>query len=75
MVHFGQMLQTYACQQWLTTGIHYSFYAPNFEKVEGAYCFGLVRLSGRPAVHPSVTRLKYAILKMDSTLKITDVCF
>ena len=21
-----------------------SFYAPNFEKVEGAYCFGLVRV-------------------------------
>ena len=27
------------------------FYAPNFEKVEGEYCFGLVR--------PSVTNLRY----------------
>ena len=30
------------------------FYAPNFEKVEGAFCFGLVR----PCVHPSVTSLR-----------------
>ena len=22
---------------------HFSFYAPNFEQVEGVYCFGLVR--------------------------------
>ena len=28
-------------------GLHF-FYAPNFEKVEGAYCFGLVHLSLRP---------------------------
>ena len=26
------------------------FYAPNFGKVEGAYCFGLVS----PSIHPSV---------------------
>ena len=30
-------------------------YAPNFEKVEGAYCFGLVR----PSVSPSVQNLRY----------------
>ena len=30
------------------------FYVPNFEKVEGAYCFGLVRLCFRVSVPPSV---------------------
>ena len=30
-------------------------YAPNFKKVEGAYCFGLVC----PSVRPSVTNLRY----------------
>ena len=32
------------------------FYAPNFEKVEGAYCFGLVRPCVRPCVRPYVRR-------------------
>ena len=27
------------------TGVAWACYAPNFEKVQGAYCFGLVRLS------------------------------
>ena len=26
------------------TGVAWACYAPNFEKVQGAYCFGLVRL-------------------------------
>ena len=34
------------------------FYAPNFGKVEGAYCFGLVRPSVLPSVRPCV-RSKY----------------
>ena len=33
----------------------FSFYAPNFEKVEGAYCFGLVRPSVCLSVLPSIT--------------------
>ena len=35
-----------------------TFYAPNIEKVEGAYCFGLVR----PCVHLSV-RYKFKIVR------------
>ena len=35
-----------------------SFYAPNFEKVEGAYCFGLVCPSVRASVRPFVRPLQ-----------------
>ena len=43
------------------------FYAPNFGKVEGAYCFRLVRLS----VHPLQNLLRYSfeISYMDSSSK------
>ena len=38
------------------------YYAPNFERVEGAYCFGLVRpsvhLFVRVSVFPSVTNVR-----------------
>ena len=34
-------------------------YAPNFEKVEGANCFQLVRPSVRPFVHP-LKKLSYS---------------
>ena len=38
------------------------FYAPNFEEVEGAYCFWGVRLSVRPSVrHVHATVLKFHI--------------
>ena len=39
------------------SGLHRrsSFYAPNFEEVEGAYWFGPVRLSVCPSVRLSVT--------------------
>ena len=46
-----------------------SFYAPNFGKVEGAYCFGLV--------HPS-EKLKDRVLKFQILIhhqKITDTYF
>ena len=39
-----------------TCAVPESFYAPNFGKVEGAYCFLLVRPSVRACVRPSVTK-------------------
>ena len=37
-----------------TCAVPESIYAPNFRKVEGAYCFLLVRPSVRPYVRPFV---------------------
>ena len=48
------------------------FYAPNFGKAEGAYCFGLVRSSILPSVCASLQNLlrySFEISHMDSSSK------
>ena len=49
-----------------TCAVPESFYAPNFGKVEGAYCFLLVRPSVRPYVRPSVRPLQNLLRYMYS---------
>ena len=47
---------------------HHCFYAPNFGKVEGAYCFRLVRVSVRASV-TKLLRYSIEISYMDSSSK------
>ena len=42
----------------IVNGVEKGYFAPNFEKIEGAYCFGLVGLSVHPSVLPFVTNLR-----------------
>ena len=49
-------LQLDGASNWATeAGWPFSFYAPNFKEVGGAYCFWVVRLSVRPSFRPFVT--------------------
>ena len=45
------------------------FYAPNFGKVEGAYCFGLVSPSVCTSIH-NLLRYSFEISHMDSSSDI-----
>ena len=50
-------------------------YAPNFEEIEGADCFGFVHVCVRPFVLPCVPskKLGFVISKTDSSSKIADL--
>ena len=44
----------------------YTFYAPNFKEVGGAYCFWVVRPSFRPSFRPSVRSSRFLMHSITS---------